>query len=256
MTALLLCAGLGTRLRPLTDTMPKALVPLAGKPLLAHQLERLRQAGCTRVIVNVHHFADQVIDYLRAHDFGLDTLISDERPQLLDTGGAIRQAATLMPTNEDTLLVHNVDIFHDADLNALLQSHLPHHDATLLATPRPSTRQLLADPQQRLRAWTDTRTGEVKPNGTDTKHLTPHAFAGIHMVSRTAIEAMTEWPERFPIIDFYLQRCQHHVITLHTQPNATVIDVGKPNALRQAELAMSNGGKGICPWSMMGAIQG
>ena len=116
---MIFAAGLGTRLRPLTDTMPKALVRLEGQPLLWHVLQRLRQAGFQRIVVNVHHFAQQIIDYLAANDnFGLDLRISDESDALLDTGGGIRKALPLLDEHSP-VLIHNVDIMSNADLSAL-----------------------------------------------------------------------------------------------------------------------------------------
>ena len=235
MIALLLCAGLGTRLRPLTDTLPKALIPVAGKPLLAHQIERLHQAGCTHLIINIHHLADQIIQYLADHHFPLTITLSDERPQLLDTGGAIRKAAHLLPPGNEPLLVHNVDILHNAPLAPFYATHHPQHDATLLTSPRPTTRLLLADAAGHLRAWTNTQTGALLPPDADTNTLRPHAFAGIHVISRTAIQSMASWPERFSIIDFYLQRCRTHTIRLQNLPTLRLLDIGKPQTLKQAE---------------------
>ena len=240
-SALILAAGLGTRLKPLTDTMPKALVPLRGKPLLAHQLERLKAAGFAHVVVNVHHFAEQIIRYLDTHDFGLDIRISDERQQLLDTGGAIKQAAMLLPPDVP-LLVHNVDIFHHIDLRAFYQSHNPLDEATLLTTDRRTTRYLVGCPDGCLLAWTNTATGDVKPQGMDINGLPLHAFSGIHIVSPAAISAMATWPAKFSVIDFYLSRAPHAHIRLKMHPNAPLIDVGKQATLAEAERFVGGGG--------------
>lgn len=110
MNALIVAAGLGTRLRPLTDTMPKALVPVAGRPMLEHQILKLKAAGFDHIVINVHHFGEQIIDYVKANDFGLRIDISDERSLLLDTGGAVRQASRFF-TDGLPVLIHNVDIF-------------------------------------------------------------------------------------------------------------------------------------------------
>ena len=233
-SALILAAGLGTRLKPLTDSMPKALVPLAGKPLLAHQLERLKAAGFEHIVVNVHHFAEQIINYLDIHDFGLDIRISDERQQLLDTGGAIKQAAQLLPP-DTPFLVHNVDIFHHIDLRAFYLSHNPLDEATLFTTSRSTTRYLVGRPDGRLLAWTNTATGEVKPQGVDINGLPLHAFSGIHIVSPAAVSTMATWPDRFSIIDFYLSRASHANILLSLHPNTPIIDVGKQATLAEAE---------------------
>ena len=116
--AMIFAAGLGTRLKPLTDRMPKALVPVAGEPLLAHVIRKLNAEGFTRIVVNVHHFADQIIDYLHTHDFGVEIHISDETSKLLDTGGGIRHAAHWFETNSP-VLIHNVDILSNANLSRL-----------------------------------------------------------------------------------------------------------------------------------------
>lgn len=231
MNALILAAGLGTRLRPLTDTMPKALVPVQGKPLLDHTIERLRDAGFTHIIVNVHHLAQQIIDHIAQSDYGLPIHISDERAQLLDTGGAVKHAAPLFPDDSLPILVHNVDILHDVDLRAFYISHSPRSYATLLTTPRTTTRYLAADTTDRLRAWTNVKSGEVKPAGTSLEGLRLQAFAGLHIVSRQAINDMCSWPDRFSIIDFYIRQCSEHPIALQSHPHANILDVGKPDTL-------------------------
>lgn len=160
--AMILAAGLGTRLRPLTDTMPKALVPVGGKPLLAHVIDRLQAAGYERLVINVHHFADQVEQYLCAHqNFGLDIAISDEREQLLDTGGGLKKAAPLFDPDEP-ILIHNVDILDNVDYEWLRRQHLPEEDAVLLVSRRKTKRYLLFDNAMRLMGWTNIETGEVR----------------------------------------------------------------------------------------------
>ena len=234
MLALILAAGLGTRLKPLTDHLPKALVPLAGKPLIEHQIIRLKEAGATHIIVNVHHHAQLIIDFLNNHHFGIDISISDESRQLLDTGGAIKQAARLLPP-QAPLLVHNVDIFHHIDLRACYRQQQHNDQATLITTQRHTSRFLLADGHGYLRAWTNTLTGEVRPADTDTHGLTPHAFTGIHIITPALIQRMEEWPEKFSIIDFYLRNCTQAHIKLLRLDDPSLIDVGKIATLQQAE---------------------
>ena len=143
--AMIFAAGLGTRLKPLTDTMPKALVPVAGQPLLWHVIMKLKGAGFERIVVNVHHFADQIIDYLHANDnFGLDIRISDEREQLLETGGGIKKALPLFDPSEP-ILIHNVDILSNLDLNAL-----PTDAPLLVVSERKTKRYLQFDDTMRL----------------------------------------------------------------------------------------------------------
>ena len=184
MKALLFAAGRGTRLKPLTDTMPKALVPVAGKPLLWHTLIRLREAGATEVIVNVHHFAEQIISYLNKHDFGIPIHVSDERGELLDTGGGLRQAMKLFTPNDNPILIHNVDILSNAPLHEFYESNKD-ADAALMVSERMTNRYLLFDENNYLRAWTNIQTGEVRtpfPN-LDIIPLRRYAFSGIHLVS-------------------------------------------------------------------------
>lgn len=242
MKALILAAGLGTRLRPLTDHMPKALVPVAGEPLLHHTICTLREAGATSIVVNVHHHAEQIIRYLDTHHYGLPIHISDEREQLLNTGGAIRHAAARLcdadETNDEPVLVHNVDILSNADLAALLKAHRENQaQATLLVSARPSTRQLLLHPStRRLCGWTHLETGEVRPAEAQrpAKDCLQRAFGGIHILSPRLIREMQSWPAAFSIIDFYLEKCTTHPLFCHEQTDLQLLDVGKTGALEAA----------------------
>lgn len=175
MKAMIFAAGEGTRLRPLTLTKPKALVEVAGKPMLARVLEAVRAAGIEDVVVNVHYLADQIIDYLKANNFGLKIQISDERHRLLDTGGGLLAARHLLESNEPILL-HNADICTDLDLTRLESRGL----ATLLVADRSSSRRLVFDrADMRLRGWINEISGETRgcPEGARL------AFNGIHVVS-------------------------------------------------------------------------
>ena len=155
--AMIFAAGLGTRLKPLTDTMPKALVRVGGQPLLWHVIMKLKKAGYERMVVNVHHFANQIVDYLAAHDhFGLDIRISDETEALLETGGGIKKALPLFDP-ESPILIHNVDILSNLDLNAL-----PMDAPLLVVSERKTKRYLMFDDEMRLQGWTNIETGEVK----------------------------------------------------------------------------------------------
>ena len=159
MKAMIFAAGMGTRLRPLTDQMPKALVPVAGIPLLQRVLLRLASAGFDDITINIHHLGQQIADFLRANrNFGLRIHISDERGQLLNTGGGIRHARPFLEGDEP-FLVHNVDILTDADLRALWQHHLARKaEATLLVGKRETKRYLLMDPDMTLHGWTNKQT--------------------------------------------------------------------------------------------------
>ena len=147
MKAMIFAAGLGSRLKPLTDTMPKALVPVAGCPMLEHVILKLKASGFTEIVINIHHFGEQIIDFLKTNnDFGLTIHISDERDRLLDTGGGIRKARLFFENSGEPFLVHNVDILSDMNLKELYDSHMQSGSvATLLASRRTTSRYLLFD---------------------------------------------------------------------------------------------------------------
>lgn len=239
MKALIFAAGLGTRLRPLTDSCPKALVNVAGKPLLGHLLERLTKAGFNEIVINVHHFAEQIIQYVHDHPIeGVDVRISDERTLLLDTGGGIRQAARCFSADGKPFLVHNVDIFSNLDLCEFYRSHAYCGGASLLVSPRKTSRYLLFDPRDnRLKGWTNVQTGEVKspyPN-LRVEDCVPYAFAGIHLFSPELLPYMERWGDRFSIIDFYLSVADKMPVYGVPESDLQLIDVGKPDTLAQAE---------------------
>jgi NDP-sugar pyrophosphorylase family protein len=195
-STLILAAGLGTRLKPLTDTMPKALVPVANKPLLEHLIDRLKANGCTDIVVNVHHFAQQIIDFLaEKQDFGIHIQVSDERDQLLETGGAIKKAANLFP-NKEPFLVHNVDILHKMDLHRVFLEMKDEADAALMVSKRDTSRYLLFDRSDNLKGWTNIITKEVKSPFEQVKAnpqaFIPLAFSGIHVFSFKLLELMKE----------------------------------------------------------------
>ena len=236
---MIFAAGLGTRLRPLTDTMPKALVRVGGQPLLWHVLMRLRDAGFERIVVNVHHFASQIVDYLDSNShFGLDIRISDESGQLLETGGGIRKALPLLDAGE-SVLIHNVDILSNADLEAfyLSASQDPSADAWLIVNERSTSRYLLFDGDARLAGWTNVSTGEVKSPYPefDASLYTPLAFSGIHLIAPSLFPMLRQWPDRFPIMDFYLRECDKAVVRAWKADGLRLLDVGKLNSLADAE---------------------
>lgn len=242
--AMVFAAGLGTRLKPLTDTMPKALVPVGGQPLLWHVLSKLRAAGFERVVVNVHHFAQQIVDYLQQQDFGLDVCISDESSQLLETGGGIKKARAFFDPSSP-VLIHNVDILSNADL-ARLYGQAAGGDALLLVSPRQTKRYLIFDDDMRLQGWTNIETGELRgPVKSLAAREVPipqprNAFSGIHVFSPSLFPLMDAWPDRFGIIDFYLDVCADHRIMGYEKDNLQLMDVGKIETLDQAEQFISN----------------
>ena len=235
---MIFAAGLGTRLRPLTDTMPKALVPVAGQPLLWHVLMKLKAEGFMRIVVNVHHFAGQIVDYLEQnHHFGLDVRISDESDQLLETGGGIRHALPLFD-QEAPVLIHNVDILSNARLAPLYDLCIESRaDALLLVSQRKTSRYLLFDDENILDGWTNVTTGEVRSPypGLLPSDCRQRAFSGIHVVGPSLFQRLLAMPARFPIIDFYLQYCHQCAILAHEQvPPLRLLDVGKADTLNEA----------------------
>lgn len=232
---MLFAAGLGTRLRPLTDTMPKALVPVGGRPLLAHTIQRLRDAGVTEVVINVHHFADQIINYTTTHNLGVHVTISDESKALLDTGGGLRQALSYFK-GDAPILVHNVDILSNADLVTFYNNNQD-VDVALLVSERQTQRYLLFNDEMRLVGWTNISSGEVRspyPN-LDVAACHKYAFSGIHLVNPRIGTVMAQWPEKFPIMDFYLRHCDTLHIRGQVAHDLRLMDVGKQDTLRAAE---------------------
>lgn len=238
MRAMIFAAGLGTRLRPLTDTMPKALVPVAGKPMLEHVILKLISAGFNDIIINIHHFGDQIIDFLKTNNnFGINISISDERSMLLDTGGGIKRALELFPTNEP-ILIHNVDILSDVDLKRLYEYHQnSDNDATLMVSNRETSRYLIFNNEKRLCGWINKNSGETKPSGFIYDHSihSEYAFSGIHVASPDILKYMTEnWKGKFPIMDFYLGTCKEAKFGACIKPEINLIDIGKPETLAKA----------------------
>ena len=237
MKAMIFAAGLGTRLKPLTDTMPKALVPVAGKPMLEHVINKLITAGFDEIVINVHHFANQIIDYLKAkNNFGIRIWISDETEELLDTGGGIKKASSYF---NEPFLVHNADILSNVDLKALYKFHITSgNDATLLVSPRKTVRYLLFDDTNRLQGWVNKDTLQTKPEGfTYQPELQKeYAFGGIHIISPTLFNYMGDnWTGKFSIMDFYLQTCQKAQLGGYAKEDLHLIDIGKPETLAKAE---------------------
>jgi len=239
MKAMILAAGLGTRLRPLTDHRPKALVEVAGRTLLEITLSRLRRFGMLEVMVNVHHFADQVVDYLKAnHDFGMRIEISRE-DALLDTGGGLKKAAWFFleqpGATEEPFLLHNVDVLTTIDLQRLVDCHGKGQAlATLAVQQREASRTLLFDEQLQLcgrRSARDEKPEMVRP----CRHPQELAFSGIHVLSPRILRT---WKEEgaFSIIDAYLRLVGRGERILAFRADEYYWrDLGKPESVTQAE---------------------
>lgn len=257
MQSMIFAAGLGTRLKPLTDRIPKALVRVGGKPLIEYVLKNLVAAGSKRIVVNVHHFANQIIEYLQQNDFGVDIRVSDETEMLLDTGGGIKNAAPFFNTSEP-VLIHNVDILSNVDLRALYnyacEAEIEQKvDAVLLVSLRKTKRYLIFNKDMRLVGWTNVDTGEVKSPYETLRELTftqPYdnnnvtneqygytlfAFSGIHVIGNKVFEAMNECSAKFPIMDFYLQYAKDLHFVGKVKNNLKLMDVGKLDTLAEAD---------------------
>lgn len=246
MKALIFAAGLGTRLRPLTDITPKALLKVDGKPMLEYQILKLKEAGFTTIAINVSHLAEQIVEFLKENDnFGLDIRISDETDLLRDTGGGIRHVSNPLyglnadqwddsKLNEEPFLLHNVDIFSNLDLRKFYEENRSDKViSTLLVSDRVTNRYLLFDDDSRLVGWTNIQTGEVKSpfgkiNPDDYRKL---AFDGIHLISPKIFPLMASWPEKFPIFDFYLSIASEHIVKGVVVENLKIVDIGKKETL-------------------------
>ena len=237
MKAMIFAAGLGTRLKPFTDHMPKALVPVAGKPMLEHVINKLKSAGVDEIVINVHHFAQQIIDFLKEKDnFGIKIWISDETEELLETGGGIKKAA---PFFNEPFLVHNADILSNVDLKDMYDYHLTNgNDATLLVSSRKTVRYLLLDDTNRLCGWVNKETLQTKPEGFiyQPEVQKEYAFGGIHIISPTLFKYMgNQWTGKFSIMDFYLQTSKEAQLVGYNKEDLQLIDIGKPEMLAKAE---------------------
>lgn len=229
MKAMIFAAGLGTRLKPLTDTMPKALVPVNGEPMLKMVLDRLIAAGYDDIVINIHHFASQIRDYVAANgNFGVRISFSDESDLLRDTGGGIKFAEPLLGKDEP-FLVHNVDIDSNLDFGWFREQHRNDAAATLLVSSRKTSRYLLFDDQMRLVGWQNIQTGEIRSpyGGIDPDQCTPLAFSGIHYASPSIFPLMQDFPDVFGIIDFYLSICRTNVVRGVVPDGFEVRDLGK-----------------------------
>ena len=238
MKAMIFAAGLGTRLKPVTDTKPKALVPVEGRPLLERVMRKLIAAGADSFVVNVHHFPEQIKDFLAANgNFGVDVAISDEQPELLETGGGILNARNLLQKegDEESFLVHNVDILSNLDVRSFVAQVRPEALATLLVSERVTQRYFLFDDDMRLVGWTNVATGEVRSPfaGLDVSKCHKYAFAGVHYVSGKVFDVMEElgFAGRFPIVDFYLKAAGTYPIYGVAPAGLKLLDVGKISTL-------------------------
>jgi NDP-sugar pyrophosphorylase family protein len=222
---------MGTRLMPLTANIPKALVSINGATLLEIAIRKLTRDGFTDIIVNVHHHAGLIREFLNRHQFqGANISISDESGQLLDTGGAILKARWFLD-GKDPFLIHNVDVISDISLQSLLTEHYERAGlVTLSVSDRQTRRYFLFDDTLKLRGWTDSSSGEIRWAGDPIQQARPLAFNGIHIINPEIFRFMEE-KGRFSIIDTYLRLARTNSIYGYLQPGHAWFDVGKPEQL-------------------------
>lgn len=245
MRAIIFAAGYGTRLKPWTDSHPKALVPVDGVPALERAIVRLREAGVTQVVVNVHHFAGQIVGFIENRDWGIPVYISDESDRLLDTGGGLLKARKWLDTGDgEPFIVHNADIVSDLDLDAMVNYHRQSGAAaTLLAMDRSSSRHLyFSRMDKRLEGWGDDRDGSTRPEGfVPDASMLALAFGGIHVLSPEVFGFLEEYSRRigdtaFPIVPFYTSVCKNMDIRAYNPDPDTYLwyDIGTMERVEQA----------------------
>lgn len=232
--AMILAAGLGTRLKPWTDYHPKALAIVNGKPLLQRNIEYLQQFGITEIIVNVHHFADQIRNAIDINQgWGSNITISDETDAVLETGGGLSKAAWFFDKGDFVLM--NADVLTNMDLNSMIAYHqLQAPLATLAVTDRETYRYFLFDENNNLCGWENIKTGEIKKTKIAFK-IHQKAFSGIHIISTDIFSRIT-LPGKFSMVDLYLDLSKENLIKGFDHTDSTFIDVGKPESIIKAEL--------------------
>lgn len=232
--AMILAAGLGSRLKPWTDEHPKALAEVNGKSLLQRNIEYLQQYGINEVVVNVHHFARQIIDAIEKNcGWGSVVNISDETNEVLETGGGLKKAARFLPEKEPFVLM-NVDILTDMDLENMIGYYLKHSPlATLATSNRKTTRYFLFDEKDDLCGWKNVKTGEKKLKGVPGTRV-ERAFSGIHVIDPLIFSLMRQ-KGKFSMVDVYLDLMHEHTIKSFDHSGSRFIDVGKPGSIGMAE---------------------
>jgi MurNAc alpha-1-phosphate uridylyltransferase len=235
MKAMILAAGLGTRLKPFTDKHPKALAIVNGKTLLQRNIEYLASFGIKNVIINVHHFTDQIKKAITENKgFGSNITISDESDEVLETGGGLKKASWFFKEDTDPFLLMNVDVLTDLDLNAMIDQHKKLQPvATLAVTSRHTSRYFLFDEMPNLCGWKNEKTGEQKMSREAIQYF-QKAFSGIHVIS-PKIFSLIKYKGKFSMVDVYLEIAKTYAITAFDHSNTKFMDVGKPESIVKAE---------------------
>lgn len=253
MRAMIFAAGYGTRLKPFTDFHPKALAPLDGDAMLGIVIKNLRRYGVDEVVINVHHFGNQIIEYLREHhNFGIDIHISDETDRLLDTGGGVLAAERWLGRDGEPFIVHNVDVLTDVDFSEMVRyASRSQSIATLLVAERDTSRYLLFDDSGRMMGWTNVATASFRPESiARAESLRRLAFGGVHVISPDIFPLLRTYAANladmqslpadmiptFSITDFYIDACGNHpVYGFMPAGDFSWFDVGRPSSLLEAE---------------------
>ncbi|HKJ41712.1 MAG TPA: nucleotidyltransferase family protein [Sunxiuqinia sp.] len=236
MKAMIFAAGLGTRLKPLTDDRPKALAEISGKTLLQRCIENLKRQGISDVVINVHHFSTQIISFLKEHNnFGLHVQISDESSELLETGGGLLKARPLLMGDQPILII-NVDVLTDLDFQKLEGFH--QHEkalATLVVRRRKTSRYLMFDTNRQLTGWKNLKSGTTKVcRMNDFENSNEYAFSGIQLIQPELLDLITE-TGRFSIINLYLRLAEKHSIKAFVDEQSNWMDLGKYEQLEEAK---------------------
>jgi len=233
MKAMIFAAGLGTRLKPFTENHPKALAVVNGKPLLQRNIEYLKSFGIEEIVINVHHFADQIIEFLEENNyFGIEIIISDETDQVLETGGGLVKAKANF---DEDFLVMNVDILTDLNLAEFIKAHQENKAIVSLAvSDRDSSRKLFFNEQNELKGWRNLKTEEEIKALDSLDNCKDLAFSGIHVISPTLFDKITE-KGKFSIMKVYMGLMQTESIIGFDHSGGILIDVGRPESVIEAE---------------------
>lgn len=232
---MILAAGLGTRLKPFTDKHPKALAKVNNKTILQRNIEYLASFGIHDVIINVHHFADQLMHFVKNNNgFGSNISFSNERDEVLETGGGIKKASWFFEKDKEAFIVMNVDVLTDMNLNSMISQHQSEKPlATLAVSLRQTSRYFLFDESDRLSGWRNVKTGEEKISCVAEKYI-EKAFNGIHVLS-PEIFSLIRMEGKFSMVEVYLELAKTNVIRAFDHSGSKFIDVGKPESILKAE---------------------
>jgi N-acetyl-alpha-D-muramate 1-phosphate uridylyltransferase len=235
MKAMILAAGFGTRLKPFTDAHPKALATVNDKTILQRNIEYLSSFGIKNIVINVHHFANQITEFIRKNNgFGSEISFSDETDEVLETGGGIKKASWFFKEEDEPFVVMNVDILTDMNLEKMIVQHKKEKPlATLAVTSRKTSRYFLFDELDHLVGWENVKTGEQKMSRQTNKYW-QKAFSGIHIISPEIFD-LIKMQGKFSMVDVYLELAKTNDITAFDHNNSKFIDVGKPESILKAE---------------------